>query len=64
MGEGTARHRERTSILVDDKEQVIVHGLASGVGQDHQQIASVLAGASETLELSGLTEELPWGTPN
>jgi Transposase DDE domain len=45
--------------LVDEKEQVIVHGLASGVGQDHQQIASVLAGASEMLELSGLNEELP-----
>jgi transposase len=47
--------------LVDEKEQVIVHGLASGVGQDHQQIAPVLAGASEILELSGLSEELPLG---
>jgi transposase len=45
--------------LVDEKKQVIVHGLASGVGQDHQQIASVLAAASEMLELSGLHEELP-----
>jgi hypothetical protein len=45
--------------LVDEKKQVIVHGLASGVGQDHQQMAPVLAGANEMLELSGLNEELP-----
>ncbi len=45
--------------LVDEKAQVIVHGLASGVGQDHRQMAAVLEGASEMLELSGLSEELP-----
>ena len=45
--------------LVDEKAQVIVHGLASGVGQDHQQIEPVLAGVSELLELVELPEKLP-----
>ncbi len=38
--------------------QVIVHGLASGVGQDHGQIGPVLAGAEEVLELAGLKGEV------
>lgn len=46
--------------LVDEKAQVIVHGLASGVGQDHQQIGPVLAGASALLELVELREKLPF----
>ena len=45
--------------LVDEKHQVIVHGLPSGSGQDHRQVAPMLAGAKEMLELSGLSEELP-----
>jgi transposase len=45
--------------LVDEKHQVIVHGLASGSGQDHRQMEAVLEGAQEMLELSGLSEELP-----
>ena len=45
--------------LVDEKHQVIVHGAPSGSGQDHRQIAPMLAGAKEMLELSGLSEELP-----
>lgn len=45
--------------LVDEKEQVIVHGLVSGVGQDHRQIAPVLEGAQATLDLAGLKEKLP-----
>ncbi len=45
--------------LVDEKHQVIVQGLASGVGQDCAQIGPVLARAQETLELAGLKEELP-----
>jgi transposase len=45
--------------LVDEKAQIIVHGLASGVGQDHRQIEPVLAGAQASLELAGLKEKLP-----
>ena len=45
--------------LVDEKEQVIVQGLASGVGQDHAQIGPVMRGAQVTLELAGLKEKLP-----
>lgn len=45
--------------LVDEKHQVIVHGVATGTGQDHRQLESVLEGAQEMLELSGLHEELP-----
>lgn len=45
--------------LVDEKEQVIVHARASGVGQDHRQMAAVLEGAQATLELAGLQEKLP-----
>jgi transposase len=45
--------------LVDGKEQVIVHGLACGVGQDHEQIGPVLAEAQVMLELAGLKEKLP-----
>jgi transposase len=45
--------------LVDEKEQIIVHGLASGTGQDHRQLAPVLAGATKLLELAQLSEELP-----
>ena len=45
--------------LVDEKHQVIVHGLPSGSGQDHRQVAPMLAGAKEMLELAGLSEELP-----
>lgn len=45
--------------LVDEKHQVIVHGLPSGSGQDHRQVGPMLAGAREMLELSGLSEELP-----
>ena len=45
--------------LVDEKHQVIVHGLTSGVGQDYGQIAPVLAGAQATLQLVGLKEKLP-----
>lgn len=44
--------------LVDSKEQIIVHGLASGVGQDHAQLAPVLRGAEEILELAGLKDEV------
>ncbi len=44
--------------LVDGKEQIIVHGRPSGVGQDHAQIGPVLAGASEVLELAGLKDEV------
>jgi transposase len=44
--------------LVDGQEQIILHGRASGVGQDHAQIGPVLAGASEVLELAGLKDEV------
>ena len=49
--------------LVDDKHQVIVHGLPSGSGQDHRQVAPMLAGAQEMLELGGLSEDLPLAKP-
>jgi transposase len=42
--------------LVDEKHQVILHGSPSGCGQDHRQIAPMLEGAREMLELSGLGE--------
>ena len=45
--------------LVDEKNQVILHGLPSGSGQDHRQAAPMLEGAKEMLELAGLSEELP-----
>ena len=45
--------------LVDEKHQVIVHGAPSGCGQDHRQVAPMLEGACEMLELAGLTHELP-----
>ena len=45
--------------LVDEKHQVIVHGAPSGSGQDHRQVALMLQGAKEMLELSGLGDELP-----
>lgn len=45
--------------LVDERHQIIVHAMASGTGQDHQQLASVLAGAQELLALAALSEELP-----
>lgn len=45
--------------LVDEKAQVIVHGLASGVGQDHRQLGPMLEEAQATLELAGLKEKLP-----
>ena len=45
--------------LVDAKHQVIVYSLPSGSGQDHRQVGPVLAGATEILELAGLSEELP-----
>ena len=45
--------------LVDERHQIIVHAVASGTGQDHQQLAPVLAGAQELLELAALSEELP-----
>ena len=44
--------------LVDAKAQIIVHGRASGVGQDHAQIGPVLEGAREVLELAGLKDEV------
>jgi transposase len=44
--------------LVDSKAQVIVHGLASGSGQDYRHVAPVLEGAREMLELGGLSEEV------
>ena len=44
--------------LVDEKAQIIVHGRASGVGQDHAQIGPVLEGAREVLELAGLKDEV------
>ena len=37
--------------LVDEKHQVIVHGRPSGAGQDHRQVAPMLEGAREMLEL-------------
>lgn len=45
--------------LVDEKHQVIMHGLPSGSGQDHRQASPMLEGAREMLELAGLTQELP-----
>ncbi len=45
--------------LVDEKHQVILHGLPGGSGQDHRQVAPMLAGAKEMLEMAGLEEELP-----
>jgi len=45
--------------LVDERHQIIVHAVASGTGQDHQQLASVLGGAQELLELAALSKELP-----
>src|SRR5450432_2340426 len=51
----TTRHAQA---LVDEQAQVIVHGRASGVGQDHGQIGPVRAGASEVLELAGLKDEV------
>src|SRR4029434_1409586 len=45
--------------LVDERHQIIVHAVASGTGQDHQQLASVLGGAQELLELAALSQELP-----
>ena len=45
--------------LVDEKNQIIVHGQTSGVGQDYGQIGPILEGAKEMLALSGLAEELP-----
>jgi len=45
--------------LVDSRHQIILHGSPSGSGQDHRQVAPMLAGAKEMLELSGLSEELP-----
>jgi transposase len=45
--------------LVDAKAQVIVHGMASGSGQDYRHVAPVLDGAKEMLELGGLSEDLP-----
>ena len=45
--------------LVDEKNQVVLQGVASGVGQDHRQIAPVLQGAQATLELAGLKKKLP-----
>ncbi len=44
--------------LVDAPEQIILHGRASGVGQDYGQIGPVLEGASEVLELAGLKDEV------
>ena len=43
------------------KHQVIVHGAPSGCGQDHRQVAPMLAEASEMLARSGLDEALPLG---
>jgi transposase len=45
--------------LVDAKHQIIVHGMASGTGQDHQQLTPMLKGAQEMLGLAALSEELP-----
>ena len=45
--------------LVDSQHQVIVHGAPSGCGQDHRQVAPMLEGAREMLELAGLSEDLP-----
>jgi len=45
--------------LVDGRHQIIVHGRPSGSGQDHRQVAPMLAGAAEVLELAGLSQELP-----
>ncbi|MDQ3546727.1 MAG: transposase, partial [Verrucomicrobiota bacterium] len=45
--------------LVDEKNQIILHGQTSGVGQDYGQIGPILEGAKEMLALSGLAEELP-----
>jgi hypothetical protein len=44
--------------LVDEQAQIIVHGRASGVGQDQAQIEPVLSGAEEILELAGLKDEV------
>jgi len=40
--------------LVDDKHQVIVHGEASGKGQDYQHVITMIDGAKENTEVIGL----------
>lgn len=45
--------------LVDEQQQIIVQAQASGSGQDYRQMGPMLMGACETLELAGLSEELP-----
>jgi transposase len=44
--------------LVDAKAQIVVQAEASSDGQDYRQMAPVLAGACETLELAGLQEKV------
>jgi transposase len=42
--------------LVDDKHQVIVHGEASGKGQDYQHVVTMIDGAKENTQAIGLGE--------
>ena len=43
--------------LVDDKHQVIVHGEASGKGQDYQHVITMIDGAKENTKVIGLGED-------
>ena len=43
--------------LVDDKNQVIVHGEASGKGQDYQHVVTMINGAKENTKAIGLGED-------
>ena len=45
--------------LVDGQHQVILQGLATGVGQDHRQMEPVFQEAQATLARAGLKEKLP-----
>jgi transposase len=43
--------------IVDDKHQVIVHGEASGKGQDYQHVETMIDGAKENTRVIGLGED-------
>jgi hypothetical protein len=43
--------------LVDDKHQVIVHGEASGKGQDYQHVITMIDGANNNTKAIGLGED-------
>lgn len=45
--------------IVDGKNQIILHGLPSGSGQDHRQIEAVLEGTQAMLVLAGINAALP-----